>query len=211
MTPCKHDFDQALKALRQGGIVAYPTETFYGLAVDSQNDEAIAALYHLKQRELHKPLSLIVPEIKTLSTFISSIPEAYHQLIDTFWPGPLTLIFPVNKKMSDILTGGGDTVAVRVSSHPVAQSLCSAWGSALTATSANMSGSRPLNTAIDVKELWGQQISYVLDGGKTKGGQGSTIIRCSDTEKKCYIEREGVINISLLKQHLPSHYIICKV
>ncbi|MCK5070107.1 MAG: threonylcarbamoyl-AMP synthase [Desulfocapsa sp.] len=207
----KQDFERALKSLKQGGIVAYPTETFYGLAVDSNNEKAITALYHLKKRDPHKPLSLIVPDVESISKFVSSIPEVYHELIDSFWPGPLTLIFPVNKKLSPLLIGGGDSVAIRVSSHPVAQTLCSEWGAALTATSANLSGHQPLNTALDVKRLWGKQISYILDGGKTRGGQGSTIIQCSDTEKKCYVEREGVIDISKLKQHLPSNYIVCKV
>jgi L-threonylcarbamoyladenylate synthase len=208
--PCKHDFEQALQSLKQGGIVAYPTETFYGLAVDPENDQAIASLYALKQRGKRKPLSLLIPDLEQLFTIASSCPEAYPKLIDTFWPGPLTLIFPAKKHISSVLTGGGTTVAMRISSHPVAMELCEAWGRALTATSANVSGEPALVTAKDVYDLWGDQISFILDGGTTPGGKGSTIIQCFDKEKECRIIREGVIDELGISQNVPPHYIICK-
>lgn len=210
MKPCKHDLEQALQTLKQGGIVAYPTETFYGLAVDPENDQAIASLYALKQRERRKPLSLLIPDLEELFSVASSCPEAYVKLIDTFWPGPLTLIFPAKKSVSSALTGGETTVAVRISSHPVAMELCALWGRALTATSANVSGEPALVTAKDVYDLWGDQVSFILDGGITPGGKGSTIIRCFDKEKECRIIREGVIDLSEISRNLPPHYIICK-
>jgi len=208
--PSKHDLEQALQSLKEGGIVAYPTETFYGLAVDPENDQAIASLYALKQREKRKPLSLIIPDLEQLFTIASSCPEAYKKMIDTFWPGPLTLIFPAKKDISSALTGGGTTVAMRISSHPVAMELCVLWGRALTATSANISGEPPLVTARDVYDLWGDQISFILDGGTAPGGKGSTIIRCFDKEKECRIIREGAIDELEISHNLPSHYIICK-
>jgi L-threonylcarbamoyladenylate synthase len=208
--PCNHDFEQALQSLKQGGIVAYPTETFYGLAVDPENDQAIAALYALKQREKRKPLSLLVSNLEQLLCVASSCSKSYEKLIDAFWPGPLTLIFPAKKHISSALTGGGTTVAVRISSHPVATELCRLWGRALTATSANVSGSEPLVSASDVRALLGDQISFILDGGTTPGGKGSTIIRCLDKKKICQIIREGAIDTLEISQNLPSHDIICK-
>ncbi len=211
MTPGKYDLEQAVKALKKGEVVAYPTETFYGLAVDSQNEKAIAVLYHLKKRDPHKPISLIVPDVESITTLVSSFPKVYHKLIKRFWPGPLTLIFPASESIPKILTGVDETVAIRVSSHPVAKSLCCAWGAALTATSANLSGIPPCNDASEVEKNWGKQVSCVLDGGTTIGGKGSTIIHCTDTEKTCYIIREGVVDVSEIQQYLPQNYNICKV
>lgn len=210
LQPSERDFEHALQCLKQGGIVAYPTETFYGLAVDPENEQAITALYALKNREEQKPISLIIPNVQQISSLTCSFPEGYKNLIDSFWPGPLTLIFQAKKHILPVLTGGGRTLAIRISSHPVAMKLCESWGSALTATSANISGVAPLVSAQDVYDMFGNKLSFVLDGGGTPGGQGSTIVHCSDREKECTIIREGVISISRISLKLPSHYNICK-
>lgn len=208
--PSKQAFEQALQALEDGGIVAYPTETFYGLAVDPENDQAIDALYALKQREKTKPISLLIPNIEHLSTIVSSFPASYTQLIDTFWPGPLTLVFPARVDLSTSLTGGSKSIAVRISSHPVASELCQSWGRALTATSANISGQSPLLTAKAVHDLLGDQINFILDGGTTPGGKGSTIIRCFEDNKECHIVRQGVVDELEIVRNLPNDYIVCK-
>lgn len=126
-----------------------------------------------------------------LSTYIRFFHPIYHILAERFWPGPLTLIFPAQEGTSLLLRGGGDTLAVRISSHPVAQRLCSLWGGALTATSANESGKPPLVNAGQVKSLLGDQVDYVLDGGSVPGGQGSTMVEVIDDE--VHILRNGVI------------------
>ena len=208
--PSEREFELALECLSRGGIVAYPTETFYGLAVDLENEQAITALYALKGREEQKPISLIIHNATQLSSLVRTIPGGYRSLIDTFWPGPLTLIFPAKKHISPLLTGGGATLAIRISSHPVAIKLCQLWGGALTATSANRSGEAPLVSAQGVDDMFKDELSFVLDGGVTPGGQGSTIVHCSDREEKCTLIREGVINISEISPKLPSHYNICK-
>ena len=137
-SPSSLDYQQALQTLKQGGIVAYPTETFYGLAVDPENDQAITALYSLKQRDPWKKFSLLVPDIKCLSSCVATISEPYQKLIDVFWPGPLTLVFPAKHTGRSPIAGGSDTLAIRISSHPVAARICSHWGGPLTATSANV-------------------------------------------------------------------------
>ncbi len=208
--PSDHAFEQALSALQEGGIVAFPTETFYGLAVDPENDQAISSLYTLKKREISKPLSLLVPNLKNLSSSVRSIPLPYKKLISVFWPGPLTLIFPAHTTTSSLLTGGGDTLAIRISSNPVAQHLCELWGKPFTATSANISGEPALVTASEVHDLWGDQVSFILDGGEAPGGKGSTIVRCVGKEYTCRILRDGVISVKKISQALPLNYIVCK-
>lgn len=202
-------FAQAINALKNGGIVAYPTETFYGLAVDPENDQAIDLLYALKKREKKKPISLLIPDLEYLTKLVSSFPSPYKTLIESFWPGPLTLIFPVRSTISSKLTGGGETIAIRISSNPVAEKLCSSMGKAITATSANLSGSPALVTATDVSNLWGDKISYIIDGGSTPGGKGSTIIRCKEKQNECHIIRDGAISREAIANILPFNYTIC--
>ena len=210
MQPGKHEYERAIRTLRQGGIVAYPTETFYGLAVDPKNAQAIKALYTFKKRDADKPVSLLIPSRNDLPTVISSCQDSYLKLMEFFWPGPLTLVFPASKLLSPLLTCPRKTVALRVSSHPVASKLCKLWGGALTATSANISGAKPLVNASDVCEILGGKLSYVLDGGKTPGGKGSTILHCLDARRECKIIRDGVIGKSDILKKLPPHFIICK-
>ncbi len=198
--PSLEDYREALETLARGGIVAYPTETFYGLAVDPGNDQAISALYRLKKRDQRKPLSLLVAEPSVLSSSIRSFPPLYRCLIDAFWPGPLTLVFPARSDTSLLLRGGGDTLAIRISSHPVAQKFCSLWGGPLTATSANESGHPSLVNANQIKSFWGEKIDYVLDGGTVPGGKGSTMIEAIGEE--IHVLRKGVITTRQIFQVL---------
>ena len=202
--PSEQAYQQALQTLRQGGIVAYPTETFYGLAVDPENDRAIKALYSLKKRESQKQLSLLVPDLGVLSSCIPFISKPYQSLIDVFWPGPLTLVFPAKQDTFPCLTGGSDTLAIRISSHPVAAKLCSLWGRPLTATSANVSGEAAFVAADQVKSQWDDQIASILDGGRVPGGKGSTIVCCEGSI--CRILRSGVIPSKEIAQALPNGY-----
>ncbi len=202
--PSSLDYQQALQTLKRGGIVAYPTETFYGLAVDPRNRQAVEALYVLKRRIPGKRLSLLVPDLDVLSSYAGSIPVPYQKLIDLFWPGPLTLVFPARQKIMPSIIGGGDTLAIRISSHPVAAKLCSLWGRPLTATSANISGDAAFVTADEVRNQWPRQIGAILDGGPVPGGKGSTIVHCRDS--LCRILRSGVISDREITEALPGMY-----
>lgn len=208
--PCEHDFQQAISALKRGEIVAYPTETFYGLAVDPKNDQAMSSLFKLKRREVVKPISLLAPNLEVLSSSVRYIPSPYEKLFSFFWPGPLTLVFPANAVVSSLQTGVEDTLAIRISSNPVARHLCELWGAPLTATSANISGKKPFVTAGEVAELWGNKLGFILDGGEVPGGKGSTIVHCMEKEKKCYILRAGVISAKSISRVLPLYDIVCK-
>lgn len=206
--PSSQEYDLAVQTLHDGGIVAYPTETFYGLAVDPANHKAVAALYRLKLRQSNKALSLIVPDLVTLSKYSSQFPPVYKLLTDAFWPGPLTLIFTATASCELSLKKDDNTLAIRISSHPVAYKFCSLWGDAITASSANISGEPALSSSDEVRKQWGSQVSYVLDGGQTAGGTASTIVRCK--EYSCEIIRNGVVTEQQIRKVLPDCYKICK-
>ncbi len=205
--PAPEEYKLAVHALQQGGIVAYPTETFYGLAVDPENKAAVSALCRLKQRDPEKAFSLIVPDVSNLSSYAEEFPEASKLLIEKFWPGPLTLVIQTTGNLLKLVARKDNSLAIRVSSHVVAGTLCRLFGSAITASSANISGEQPLNNAESVRDLWGDKVAYVLDGGITPGNKPSTIIRCDDL--KCSVIRQGVLSCEEIREALPDCFSVC--
>ena len=191
----------AARILSQGGIVALPTETCYGLAVAADNEKALARLFQIKKRPSHKPVLLLIHDISLLKSLVSAIPEAYISLIEKYWPGPLTLIFPARPELSVYLTGGTRTVGIRISSHPQAMALGRLIGKAITATSANLSGQTPGQCPSDVMDSFGENIDYVIDGGRTPAGLCSTIISLHNDEL-CLL-RSGAIEVAGVKTKLP--------
>ncbi len=189
--PSEKEFENALDVLRGGGIIAFPTETYYGLGVDIFNETALHALFHLKSRDKTKPILVLVDDLSMLDGIVTEIPGPYEKLIEKYWPGPLTLIFPANPTLSSLITGATGTIGVRMSPHPVASQLCGRWGRPLTATSANLSGDNPASSAEMVKGIFGEKIDYVLDGGDTFGGKCSTVVGI-DQQRLCCI-RDGQI------------------
>lgn len=202
------EYKLAVQALQQGGIVAYPTETFYGLAVDPENAQAVSSLYRLKQRETTKAVSLLIPDLTILSSCITEMSGGSQILADAFWPGPLTLIFDAADRALQRLRKNDNTLAFRISSHPVAHKFCTLCGGPITASSANISGEPALATAAEVRALWGDKLAYILDGGTTPGKAASTIMRCEGMN--CTILRQGVISYGAIRDVLPGHYSICK-
>jgi L-threonylcarbamoyladenylate synthase len=190
--PCSMaDLNRAVSVLNGGGVVAFPTETYYGLAVDPLNPLALNHLFSLKQRAITKPILTLVDDRKSLSSLVQNIPILYEPLMEEFWPGPLTLIFPARLNLPTLLTAGTSTIGVRQSSHPFARQLLRAFGRPLTATSANISGRAAAVDAYEVKAQFGAKIDMVFDGGKTPGIVGSTIIGLEGD--KLTLIREGVI------------------
>ena len=181
---------KACAVLRAGGVVAFPTETYYGLAVDPFIQAALSRLFALKGRAGDKPVLLIVENQSQLSMLVAEIPSPFTLLMERFWPGPLTLVFPGAPSLPRMLTGGRDTIGVRVSSHPVARQLVRAFGRPITATSANFSGHPAAVTAGGVRDQFGPEVDAVLDGGATPGGQGSTLLGYQ--EGKVCLLRAGV-------------------
>lgn len=156
--------DSAVQHLKTGGIIAYPTESVYGLGCDPHHSSALQRLLALKQREWHKGLILIAAEVAQLSPFILPLtPEISQQVLAT-WPGAVTWLLPVRAEVSELLRGNSDKIAVRVTAHPLAAALCRAWGGALVSTSANISTQPPAKTALEVQYTFGHSIDYIVDG-----------------------------------------------
>ena len=190
--PCSMaDLNRAVAVLTGGGVVAFPTETYYGLAVDPLNPLALNHLFSLKHRDISKPILTLVDDRESLSSLVQDIPILYEPLMHEFWPGPLTLIFQARVNLPTLLTAGTSTIGVRQSSHPFARQLLRAFGRPLTATSANISGHAAAVDAHEVKAHFGSKIDMIFDGGRTPGIVGSTIIGIA--EGRLELIREGVI------------------
>lgn len=181
----------AVKCLKESGIVAFPTETFYGLAVDPDSPEAINNLFKIKKRQADKPLLLLVENRDQLLTIAEDIPSEYVSLMDKYWPGPLTLIFPAQKHVSRQLSGNSGTIGVRISSNSVATELVRRMGKPITATSANISGGQSPRTAREVSSVFGDRLCHIVDGGPTPGGLSSTVLGL--LAGKCTVFRRGCI------------------
>ncbi|PHR28306.1 MAG: threonylcarbamoyl-AMP synthase [Desulfotalea sp.] len=185
--------DLAVEYLQQGQIVAFPTETYYGLGVDPTNVAAVARLFTLKKRPISKPLLLLISKIEQLASLTAFVPPEYLPLIEQYWPGPLTLIFPALASLNPKITAGTGTVGIRISPHPLAEKIVRGFGQAITATSANLSGMPPAQTAQEVKSMFGDQVDYILDGGSTAAGLCSTVIAIRGSQLE--VIRRGEIDI----------------
>jgi len=163
------DFQNAItkasEVLLSGGLVAYPTESFYGLAADSTNEKAIRRLFLVKQRSPGQPVLILIPSLGVLDQYVDHIPPIAYQLIKEFWPGGLTLVFEAGPKVSPLLTAGTGKIGIRLSPHPVATALAQAIGCPITGTSANISSEPACRNAEEVLHSFGEGVDLVLDGG----------------------------------------------
>lgn len=199
--PDEEKLAEAVRVLREGGVVAFPTETFYGLGADARNETAVEKVFRIKGRNFRNPLSVIVANDREVIPLVKEIPAAAKILMQTFWPGPLTLIFRAAPSVSSRLTGGTGKIGIRVSSHPIARFLAAGLAGPLTATSANPSGGPECSSADAVIRTLGDLPDAVIDGGATPGGAGSTILDVTGFPPR--ILREGAIPRSLILNALP--------
>lgn len=169
----------AVEVLKRGGLVALPTETVYGLAADAENELAVRRIFATKGRPETHPLIVHVSGIDALDGWAREIPEAARKLAAEFWPGPLTMVLPRGPRALDVVTGGQDTVALRVPSHEVARALLKAFGGGLAAPSANRFGHVSPTTAEHVAGDLGTDVDLILDGGPSEVGVESTIVDLS--------------------------------
>jgi L-threonylcarbamoyladenylate synthase len=188
---------QAAGVIHSGGVVALPTESFYGLAVDATNEKAIRRLLHLKKRRPDHPILILMGSRNGLEGMVQDIPRIAWKLMDAFWPGGLTLVFKAGSGVSPLLTGGGDKIGIRLSSHPIPTELAHAAGVPITGTSANLSGQIPCTEAEDVLLSLGEELDLLLDGGKTAGGKGSTVLDV--TVDPPGVLREGIVSSQTLQ------------
>ncbi|MGH8771195.1 MAG: L-threonylcarbamoyladenylate synthase [Burkholderiales bacterium] len=171
--------EQAVVILRSGGLVAFPTETVYGLGADASNPEALQKIFLAKGRPQNHPIIVHLPDESQLSRWARSIPESARTLAQRFWPGPLTLVVSRAAQVSDLITGGQETVGLRVPGHPLALELLKAFGSGIAAPSANRFGKLSPTTASHVREELGDDVDLILDGGACEVGIESTIVDLS--------------------------------
>jgi len=170
---------RAAEVLRSGGLVAFPTETVYGLGADAANTDAIKKIYAAKGRPRNHPLIVHLGSASQVSNWAIDVPLAAERLAKRFWPGALTLIFRRALHVNDLVTGGQDTIALRVPSHPVAQALLASFGGGIAAPSANRYGRVSATRAEHVRTEFGSAVDCVLDGGACDLGIESTIVDVS--------------------------------
>jgi L-threonylcarbamoyladenylate synthase len=183
---------QAVKILQQGGLVAMPTETVYGLAADASNPQAIQKIYQAKGRPSSHPVIVHVASLEQIDDWAIDISPQVKKMLSQFWPGPLTIICKKAPHVSERLTGGQDTLGLRVPNHPVAQALLTAFGGGLAAPSANRFGRISPTDAKHVKEELGDKVDLILEGGRSTVGIESTILDIS--QKPYKILRLGAIS-----------------
>lgn len=192
--------DKAIAVINGGGIVAFPTETFYGLGVRFDMPESLRRLYDLKKRPREKAMPLIIGDILQLdflvdSRWLKELPVEVKRLMERYWPGPLTLLMPACLGLSEFLIGSNETVAIRIPGESFALHLAQRAGFPITATSANISGMPPADDANKVIEYFDHSLDLLIDGGKTPGGLPSTIVDV--TGNRLEIVRKGAIKIEV--------------
>jgi len=172
----RSDVTRAVDILRQGGVVALPTETVYGLGADASNPEAVAKVFALKSRPADHPLIVHISGIDKLPQWAGEIPASAQALASRFWPGPLTMIFKRAPSVLDAVTGGQDTIGLRVPNHPLTLQVLAEFGGGVAAPSANRFGRISPTRAEHVAEEFGDRVDYILDGGPCEVGLESTIV-----------------------------------
>lgn len=189
--------EEAVSVLRAGGLVAFPTETVYGLGADASNAAAVGKIFEVKGRPATHPVIVHLADAVQAANWAREVPAAARTLAREFWPGPLTLILNRARGVSDVVTGGQDTVALRVPSHPVAQQLLARFGGGIAAPSANRHGRVSATTADHVEAEFGSALACVLDGGETQVGIESTIIDLSGAS--AVLLRPGSITVGQIE------------
>jgi L-threonylcarbamoyladenylate synthase len=195
------EINMAVQALRDGEVVAFPTETVYGLGANAQHASALQRVFELKARPTTHPLIVHLDNPRFLHRWARNVPDSAEQLAARFWPGPLTLVLPRADNVLDLVTGGQDTVAIRVPAHPMAQQLLTAFGGGIAAPSANRYGHVSPTRAEHVRDEFGDAVRVIMDGGECKLGLESTIVDCSGEVPR--LLRPGSVTLAKLRAVLP--------
>lgn len=191
---------RAVAVLQAGGLVAFPTESFYGLGADATQERAIGRLLAAKRRPEQQPILILVGTAAEVAGLAAEVPAVAQRLMAAFWPGGLTLVLEAGPRVSPLLTRGTGRIGIRLSSHPVATALARRLGRPVTGTSANLSGAPACATADAVAAALGPAVDLVLDGGETAGGKGSTVLDV--TTRPPRLIREGMVSLAALEPYL---------
>lgn len=187
-------------AFLEGGVAAYPTETFYALGAAAFSKKGVQKIFRLKRRDPSKPLSVIASDLDMVREICASLPPRFTILAGEFWPGPLTLVLPAGAGLPDFLLGPGRTIAVRIPPLAWLRALVRELGEPLTATSANLSGEKELVDPAEVAALFEGKVEWILDGGFTPGGLASTIVDMTGAIP--LILREGAVPAARIRASL---------
>jgi len=195
----ENTLSETRKVLKAGGIVAFPTDTFYGLGVNPYNRNAVDKIYEIKGRDPEKPLLLLIDSIPKLENLVEEPSAACIKLMQTFWPGPLTLLF--KPKPSSIHENiSADLIGIRQPGNPVTRNILSALDHPLTAPSANISGDNPATTAQQVQDIFGEKVELILNAGECKAGKPSTVINATNNPAR--LIRAGEIDFKNIQDCL---------
>ena len=192
------EIEKAVETLRAGDLVVFPTETVYGLGANAANPAAVRKIFEVKGRPADHPVIVHLDDPRYLHRWVSDVPAAAERLADMFWPGPLTLILPKADNVNDIVTGGQDSIGIRIPSHPMAQQLLTAFGGGIAAPSANRYGRLSPTKPEHVRDELGDAVHVLLDGGDSPIGLESTIVSCLNNEVR--LLRPGFITRSQIAQ-----------
>jgi len=198
--PMTADITKAVAILKEGGLVAFPTETVYGLGADARSETAVRKIFAAKERPYNHPLIVHLASPEMITDWARDIPESAWLLAKNFWPGPLTLILKKQPHVLDVITGGQDTIGLRIPRHPIAQALLSGFAGGVAAPSANKFTHVSPTTAQAVEEELGKDIDLILEGGACEVGLESTILDLSGD--KPMLLRPGMISVQELTQAL---------
>jgi L-threonylcarbamoyladenylate synthase len=193
----RENFTRAVETLKLGGVIVFPTETLYGLGADALNGPAVDRVFALKGRDRHNPIPVLVADEEMLSTMVTEVPPAARKLINSFWPGPLTIVLPARKGIPEPLLNHDRGVGVRISSQPLATALVRALGRPLTATSANPTGQKPARSVDEAQRYFANQIGIFIDGGTLTSRTASSVVQLFGSALK--IVREGEISAAELQ------------
>ncbi len=200
----KSGLNEVVRIIAEGGIVGFPTESFYGLGVDATNPHAIKRLFKIKKRDPNLPILILISSLRELPQYAISIPSEAKRMGKKFWPGGLTMIFQSSPLLPSVLTAGKGKVGIRISSHPLAHALTRALNVPITGTSANISGRPPCIIADQVVECFGEDLDLVLDGGKTQGKYPSTMLDVTvdppSIIRKGIVKAEEIIRSGIYKE-----------
>jgi L-threonylcarbamoyladenylate synthase len=194
--------EQATTILKQGGIVACPTDTVYGVVAAINIEPAVERIYQIKGRPRSQALPILLADKSQMVDVAKIVPLLAWRLADKFWPGALTMVLLKSESVSNIVTGGGKTVAVRMANHPMPTAIIRGLGVPIVGTSANLSGHPSALTAEEVRTQIGDRVDMIIDGGRCPGGIESTIVDLSREEPR--IIRQGAIPPEEIEQVCPN-------
>ena len=192
------EIEKAVETLRAGNLVVFPTETVYGLGANASNPAAVRKIFEVKGRPADHPVIVHLDNQRYLHRWVAEVPPAAERLAAMFWPGPLTLILPKAEHVNDIVTGGQDSIGIRIPSHPMALQLLTAFGGGIAAPSANRYGRLSPTKPEHVRDELGEAMPLILDGGDSPIGLESTIVSCLNNEVR--LLRPGFITRSQIEQ-----------